>query len=120
MAEQESISIDVRDDAVLVTVAQTELDEDRGFDLEDKVSDAAAKSPTLPVILDLSQVELIGEDSLSALVGLLHECKARDQRFVLAGLRPQVLEILSVTKLGRSFEYRDDVEDALAHLEEIE
>ncbi len=117
MSAQESISLDIREDALLVTLACTELDDDRADEVEDKVSAASAEAQNLPVILDLSQVEQIADDSLGALVDLLNQCKQRGQRFILAGLRPGVLEILSVTNLGKLFEYRDDVEDALAHLD---
>jgi anti-anti-sigma factor len=119
MATLESISVDVRDDALLVTVACAELDDERADELEDKVSSAAGQVRGLPVILDLSQVERMADDSLGALVDLLNQCKQRGQRFILAGLRPGVLEILSVTSLGKLFEYREDVADALVHLREV-
>jgi anti-anti-sigma factor len=120
MSERQDISIQIRDDALLVTLMFSELDEQRAGDLEDQVAAAVGGAPDLPVILDFSQVEQIAEDSLGALVDLLHGCKKRGQRFILAGLRPSVLEILSVTKLGRLFEYREDIEDALAHLGNVE
>ena len=118
MTEQENVSVEVRDDAVLVVVSCAEIDEDRGSELEERVSAAAQKAGTSPVILDLSQVEVIADDALGALVDLLHECRLRGQRLILAGLPPQVLEVLSITKLGRLFEYRDDLEDARAHLQD--
>jgi len=116
MASQESTSIEVRDDAILVTPACAELDDQHADEMEDMVSAASAETQGLAVILDLSHVDRVAEDSLAALVDLLHQCKERGQRLILAGLRPGVLEILSVTSLGKLFEYRDDVEDALVHL----
>ena len=120
MGKQENVAVEVRDDAVLVMVSCAEIDEDCGSQLEERVSAAAQKAGRSPVILDLSQVEVIADDALGALVDLLHECRLRGQRFILTGLQPQVLEILSITKLGRLFEYRENLEDAQAHLEDTE
>lgn len=119
MSSQESTSIEVRHDAVLVTPTCVELDDEHADEMEEMVSATAAETQNLPVILDLSHVEQVAEDSLGVLVDLLNQCKERGQRLILAGLRPGVLEILSVTSLGKLFEYREDVEDALVHLREI-
>jgi len=119
MSSQESTSIEVRDDAILVTPTCTELDDEHADEMEDMVSAASAETQNLPVILDLSHVEQVADDSLGVLVDLLNECKERGQRLILVGLRPAVLEILSVTSLGKLFEYREDVDDALVHLREV-
>lgn len=119
MSSQESTSLEVRDDAILVTPTCTELDGEHADEMEDMISAATAETQNLPVILDLSHVEQVAEDSLGVLVDLLNQCKKRAQRLVLAGLQPGVLEILSVTNLGKLFEYREDVEDALIHLREV-
>lgn len=118
MTERKDLTAEIHDDAVLVVVSRGEIDEDWGAELEEQVAAVARQSPSSPVILDLSRVEAIRDDALGALVELLHDCRSRGQRFILSGLQPQALEIMSVTKLGRLFEYREDVEDARAHLKD--
>ena len=117
MAEQEEITFEVTDQYILAKIRCDELDEEHSFRIEDKIRAIATKATRRPLILDISEVERIPGESLGAFVDLLHQCRDDGRRLMLSGLRPQVLEIMSLTKLGRLFEYRDDVDDALAHLD---
>jgi anti-anti-sigma factor len=93
------------------------MDEDHSFRIEDGIRATTKKAVRRPLILDLSRVDRIPGESLGAFVDLLHHCREDGRRLILAGLQPQVLEIMSLTKLGRLFEYRDDLDDVLSHLE---
>ena len=117
MSQNDAIHIEVNDAFILCVAASAQMDDEYSDRLEAAVIKAAGESPGLAVVLDLSHVQEISDDSLGDLVDLLHHCRENDQRLILAGLQPGVLEILSVTKLGRLFEYREDVEDAAAHLQ---
>ena len=117
MAQQEEISIEVTDEYILAKIRRNELDEEHSFRIEDEIRAITTKATRRPLILDLSDVNRMPGESLGAFVDLLHQCRHDGRRLILAGLQPQVLEIMSLTKLGRLFEYRDDVDDALAHLE---
>ncbi len=116
MSQREEITTEVTDQYILAKLRCDELDEEHSFQIEDAIRAIAKKAARRPLILDLSEVHQIPGESLGALVDLLHLCRDDGRRLMLAGLRPQVLEIMSLTKLGRLFEYRDDVGDALAHL----
>ena len=117
MSQQEEIAIEVTDRYILVRIRCDDLDEEHSFQIEDELRTIAKKATCRPLIVDLSGVARVPGESLGAFVDLLHQCRDDGRRLILAGLRPQVLEIMSLTRLGRLFEYRDDVDDALAHLE---
>jgi anti-anti-sigma factor len=117
MSQDDAIRIEVNDAYILCVAASALMDDEYSDRLETAVIKAAHESPSLPVVLDLGQVLEISDDSLGDLVDLLHHCRENDQRLILAGLQPGVLQIMSVTKLGRLFEYREDVEDAVTHLQ---
>lgn len=120
MSQQEEITIDVTERYILARICREDLDEEHSFRIEDELRAVAKKATCRPLIVDLSRVDRIPGESLGAFVDLLHHCRDEGRRLMLAGLRPQVLEIMSLTKLGRLFEYRDDVDDATAHLEAVD
>ena len=114
MSEQQSVSIESRDRALLAVVNLTSLDEDHTRRMQEEVARAAAAARHLPVVLDLSRVEFVPSLSLGALVTLLQECRQHNQRFVLAGMQPPVRESLAITRLDKLFEICESVDDALA------
>jgi anti-anti-sigma factor len=116
MSQQEQITVQVADQYILARIHCAELDEEHSFRIEDELRSIAKKATRRPLILDLSEVSRMPGESLGAFVDLLHQCRDDGRRLILAGLQPQVLEIMSLTKLGRLFEYRDDAQDAIAHL----
>ena len=65
--------------------------------------------PQRPVALDMSNIDFLPCLSLGALIQLSQVFKARDQRPVLVGLRPQVRQIVAVTRLDRLFKLREDL-----------
>jgi anti-anti-sigma factor len=117
MSEPDAIRLEVKDTFIHAVATCRHMDDDDSDRLEADVIKALSATPELPVVLDLSQVEGISDDSLGDLVDLLHHCRDNNRRLILAGLQPEVLKVMSLTQLGRLFEYRDDLEDAVAHLQ---
>jgi anti-anti-sigma factor len=117
MSEHEAIRLEVNDTFILCAVEAARLEDDDSDRLVAAVIEAIRETADLPVVVDLCRVREISEDSLADLVDLRQHCRDSDRRLILAGLQQNVLEVLAVTKLGRLFEYRDDVEDARAHLQ---
>jgi anti-anti-sigma factor len=117
MSEHEAIRVEVNDTFILCAVDAARLEDDDSDRLVAAVIEAVRENADLPVVVDVCRVREISEDSLADLVDLRQHCRDNDRRLILTGLQEKVLEVLSVTKLGRLFEYRDDVEDARAHLQ---
>ncbi len=116
MSEQKVISIEPHDEMILVVVQCTQMDEDETCELQAAVSAAAAKARHLPVVLDLSRVEIVPSLSIGALVNLLRELEREGQRFILAHILPGFRVTLAITRLDKVFEVCDNVDDALARI----
>src|SRR5262245_3430532 len=74
---------------------------------------AAAKSPTLPVILDLAKVSFAGSMAMGTLVGLNKEFVTRRQRLIVVGVQEPVRQALSMTRIDKLMEFMPDVATAL-------
>ena len=74
------------------------------------VEQAAALA--LPFVLDLSKVGFMGSLAMGVLMGVNSEFKARGQRLIFAGLQPNVLQSISVSRMNRLMEIAADVEAA--------
>jgi anti-anti-sigma factor len=66
------------------------------------------------VVLDLSQVSYMPSMALGLLVQMSSKCKSRQQQFKLAGLKPSLRQVFSITRLDRVFQFADSVEKAIA------
>ena len=117
MPPKDALTIEVHDRYLLASIHGDELDEEHSFRVEDEIRAITRQSARRPLIIDLGEVERVPGESLVAFVDLLQQCRDEGRRLILAGLQPQVLETLSVTQLGRLFEYRADVPDALRQLD---
>lgn len=113
MAEPAVTKTEQTDNAVILHVQVDRLDEDNVHRLQTEVAGAADAAPQLPIVLDLAQVDFMPSLSLAALVRLVTQFRARDQRLLLAGLQPQVREVFTITHLDRLFELHPDIPAAL-------
>jgi anti-sigma B factor antagonist len=113
MAESAVTTNEPNDDALIIRVLVDRLEEDNIQRLQADVAGTALESPHSAIILDLAKVDFMPSLSLAALVRLVTEFRARDQRLLLAGLQPQVREIFIMTHLDRLFELHPDIDAAL-------
>jgi anti-anti-sigma factor len=116
MSDFKSIQITVDEKMILAALQCDQLDEDHIQDMRSKVTAAAGQAPTLPVVLDMSQVTFVPSLSLGALVSLLNVCKKNNQRFILAGLQTAVRQVMTTCRLDRLFEIYDTVDDIKVRL----
>jgi len=66
------------------------------------------------LVVDCSNVQILGSGMLSKLIVLQRRLKRKNARLVLSGLRAEVREILSWTRLDRFFEINKDEEQRAA------
>jgi anti-anti-sigma factor len=107
MPDSRLITIERRQNAVMIYVQPERLDEKDTAAIRTEVSAAAAESPQLTVVLDLAKVGFMPSLSLSELVLLLQELKGRGQRLVLSNLQPALRQLIAITHLDRVFELHD-------------
>ena len=110
MTDDRGIRTSRRGDVVVAIAEVRELESEHVASLLEGPESVGA------LVLDLARVECLGTECLGALVEVRRTYSDAGRRFVLAGLQATVAEVLAVTKLGRLFEYRSDVDDALRHL----
>ena len=116
MSDEKTVSIEPHDEILLAVVGCTLMEEQHTQAMQAEVSAAAEETRQLPVVLDLSNVAFIPSMALGALVVLLREFREHGQRFILAGLQPEVRSTLALTRLDKLFEICDSVEDALTQV----
>jgi anti-anti-sigma factor len=116
MSEFKSIHVTVDEKMILAALQCDHLDEDHVRDMRSKVTAAAEQAPSLPVVLDMSQVAFVPSLSLGALVSLLGMCKKNNQRLILVGLQTAVRQVLTMCRLDRLFETYDTLDDFRARL----
>ena len=79
---------------------------------------AAAKPPSLPVILDLARVTFAGSMAMGTLVGLNKEFVTRGQRLIVVGVQEPVRQAIAVTRIDKLMEFLPDVASALRSIGE--
>ncbi len=65
------------------------------------------------LIMDCSSVKVLSSEMLSKLIVLQRRLRRKNGKLVLCGIRAEVREILSWTKLDQVFEINDDAEAAV-------
>lgn len=96
----------------LVSVQPERIDETNLSALRSETAAAGDAAPDVPVILDLSRVGFLPSMSLGGLLQLAQLFKSRKQRFVLIGLKPEVHQMVVITRLDRVFEIQSDLASA--------
>jgi anti-sigma B factor antagonist len=116
MAEQLSISVEQRPEALVLQVLAPNLDENNMNNVRAAVMKAAAQTTPLPLVVDLARVKYVPSLALGALVGLGNQVRAGGRRLILVSLQPTVRQVMAITRLDRVFEIMDDVPAALRSL----
>jgi anti-sigma B factor antagonist len=119
MSDQKVVSCQPHPEVVWVTVHASRLDESSTEMLRSEMAEAAARSPALPVMLELSAVEFVPSLALGALVSMNRDFKQQGRRFVLVGVSAVVRPVFALTRLDKLFEMQPSVEDALGRLREL-
>jgi anti-anti-sigma factor len=99
--------------AIVVRMQDDRLDETNLTAVRSEVSAAGADAPHLPVALDMSNVAFVPSLSLGGLVQLAQIFKARGQRLLLVNLQPPVRQTITITRLDRLLEIKDDLSTLL-------
>lgn len=95
--------------AIVLRIQVERLDDTSVDALRADASNAAAEAPQLPVVLDMAKIRFMPSFSLSGLLQLTREFKARGQRLVLTGLQPFPRDTIVITRLDRVFDIQDDI-----------
>ena len=84
-------------------------------ELTNEWNSIADRADCQTLLVDCSNVQLLSSEMLSKLILLQRRLKLKKARLLLSGLRTEVREILSWTRLDRFFEiYEDEEREAAA------
>jgi anti-anti-sigma factor len=108
------VVIETTDHAVIAHVNLKLFDGDNLKRMDEMIDKAACGRPGVDtIVVDLSRVQILPSLGLGALLQLTNKYKERHQDVKLAGLQPQVLTTLKITKLDQILEVEQTVEAAL-------
>lgn len=116
MPDDDVVTFEPHEQVILAVIHRRALDEVAAATLQDEVGAAAAASPNLPIVLDMSKVKFVPSVALGALAHLQKALGISGQKVILVGITRQVRGTLSVTRLDKVLEIRHSLDDALRHL----
>jgi len=104
MPNQPIITVEQRENFLLVRVNSARIDEGNIGALRSQVAEAGAGTPHMPVAVDMERVEYMPSLSLGGLIQLSQLFKGRRQRLTFCRLQEAVRETLVLTRLDRVLE----------------
>ncbi len=116
MSQTPGIAIETTEALIVGAIECMQMDDEHAKIMLTEVAKAAEQAPDLPVVLDMSKVEMLLSISIAGLVALLQQFKAEGRKFMLAGLQPKVRETLAICRLDKLFDICDSVEEARSRL----
>ncbi len=116
MTRANDITITAQEGIILARVECEHMEDQHAQALVVQLVAAADQAPSLPIVLDLSQVSIMPSMSISVLVTLWKKFQGSGQRFILADVQPQVRRTLTICRLDKVFELSDTVEEARLRL----
>lgn len=110
------LSIRPHPQAIVAAVMCRQLNHDTSQRLRTELEAAVAQSPTLPLVLDVSQVEFMPSLAMGMLVTTHKTLTQAGRKCVVTGFQPFVLESLKLAGLHRFFVIHDTVDAGLNSL----
>jgi anti-anti-sigma factor len=107
------VTVERRESALIATINAKMLDDKELKALGAVLDQAASDASVSQVVVDLSRVHIVPSLGLGLLLRISQKCAARNQRFALAALTPNVRQTLTITKLDRVLKLADSVAAAL-------
>ena len=71
-----------------------------------------------PVVLDLSEVEMVASIFLSSLVQMVRQARASNKHFGVLKMQKRVYDVFTCAKLDRMIRYGDNLDDLMSWLAE--
>ncbi len=103
------------DDVLIISFpGEGHLDEADASDVHNQIISAIESRGAKKVVIDFANVSYISSAVLGTLVAVNRALGAKEGTLRLAGMRPEIYQLLQATNLHRFFTFSDDVQRALA------
>ena len=109
-----NISLEKRNDKILLTLKEERLDAHNSGELKDYLQRLLEGGPT-SLVIDLSEVRFIDSSGLGALLSGYKNASLRQGSLALAGLQSRVRSMFELTRLHRVFDIYPNLQEALDH-----
>lgn len=90
------------------------LDETNIQEMGQELFDLIERQQRKKLLLNFSNVQFLSSAALGKLITLNKKRKANDAVLKLCGIRPEIYEVFSITKLDKLFDIQQDEADAVA------
>jgi|TARA_B100001964_G_scaffold228444_1_gene279585 anti-anti-sigma factor len=105
-------------DVIVIRIMDKEISHHTGESLHTQTPNCKDPDKPLKIVLDLSNITFLGSIGLTVLVVFLKRITTAGGKLVVSGLTGQSRNVMSVTKLDKAFKFYDDIEQALASLQD--
>lgn len=117
MSEESVVRVEPHEKVLLIHVEKGILDEVSSRELADEILSAVADRPTVPVVLDMSQLRFVPSAALGSLVQAAKSLKLDGRRMALIGIEFRVMKVIRVTQLHTFLEIHHTLEKAIEAFE---
>jgi len=111
MADNTVTEVRPHDQVLLIAVCKRTLNDVFTRALVDEVGTAAGQRPTVPIVLDLSQVKFAPSVALGALVQLTKSFQIDGRRVALINVDQRLRDAIHVTRLDKLLDIHKTVDD---------
>ncbi len=118
IAQDELIKHENRDAVVIATIINgTFREEKRVLEALERLGNIIDARKNVKIVLDMMAVEYLSSAGLGRLVALLKKAMGGGGSLHISTLRPEILELFEVMRLGQIFKIFDNVEEAVGAFE---
>lgn len=112
------VTVSVEKDVQIAEFTQSRiLDEANIADIGQSLSDVIDTKDRPKLLIDFSHVEYLSSAALRMLIGLNTQVKRQNGQLRLTGIRPQIMEVFTITNLNRVFRILNSRADAIGSFE---
>ena len=107
------LTADLRGNTLVIHANEDRVDAASAIQFKDRMRELT-QTPSVSVVLDLSQVAFVDSSGLGAIVAVL-KALAPDRKLELAGLTPTVKKVFRLTRMEQVFTIHDELPLNLHH-----
>lgn len=106
------VIVDNKGDVIVLTLVGNLLGESDSETISKTVTDALENNKN-KFIFDVEKLGYVNSTGLSMLIGSLTKSRKAEGDLILVNIQPQLLSLLTITKLNKVFTNNDSIESAL-------
>lgn len=115
MSENKRLKISEVEDVTVVEFRDRKiLDDVQIQEIGQEFADLVEVDKRRSILLNFSNVEFLSSSALGKLIGLDKQVKQQDGKLRMSNIRPEIMEVFTITRLNKLFDIKGDLPEALA------